>query len=66
MKNLTELDELKEKKERNMENRKDFIELWARYVKNHPDREWSRQQNKVIDAQLKSAKEARQKEEDLK
>jgi hypothetical protein len=66
VKNLTELDELKEKKERNMENRKDFIELWARYVKNHPDREWSRQQNKVIDAQLKSAKEARQKEEDLK
>ncbi|MFB6099649.1 MAG: hypothetical protein ABEK16_00095 [Candidatus Nanohalobium sp.] len=52
------LDKLKEKKERNKEQRKEFIKLWAEYVRNHPDEEWSRQQNKIINSQLESARES--------
>lgn len=31
-----------------------FVEFWARYVKEHSDQEWSRQQNIVIDSQFPS------------
>ena len=37
----TDLEKLQEKKERNKVNRKKFIELWAEYVKEHDDNEWS-------------------------
>jgi hypothetical protein len=30
---------------------------WAEYVRTHDDEVWSRQQNKLIDAQLQSANE---------
>jgi len=32
-----------------------FIDRWAEYVKNHSDKEWSKQQNKIINSNLKSA-----------
>ena len=51
------LDELEEKKKRNQENRKEFVKIWAKYVKEHDDKEWSKQQNKIINSQLKSARE---------
>jgi hypothetical protein len=38
-------------------NRKEFIRFWANYVKTHNDKEWSRQQKKLIDSQIKSARE---------
>lgn len=31
-----------------------FVDLWAEYVRTHPDKEWSRQQKIVVDSQLKS------------
>lgn len=31
-----------------------FVDLWAEYVRNHSDREWSRQQKIVVDSQLKN------------
>jgi|Deesub1362B_J571_1020462.scaffolds.fasta_scaffold01268_15 hypothetical protein len=37
--------------------RLEFIRLWADYVRTHEDREWSRQQNKVIDSQINSVRE---------
>jgi hypothetical protein len=38
-------------------NRKEFIRFWANYVKTHRDKEWSRQQKKLIDPQIKSVRE---------
>ena len=38
-------------------NRKEFIRFWANYVKTHNDKEWRRQQKKLIDSQIKSASE---------
>jgi len=38
-------------------NRKEFIRFWANYVKTHKDKEWSKQQKKLIDSQIKSARE---------
>ena len=40
-------------KARNKEERMEFVELWAEYVRTHSDREWSRQQKIVVDSQLK-------------
>jgi len=38
-------------------DRKEFIKFWANYVKTHKDKEWSKQQKKLIDSQIKSARE---------
>ena len=38
----------------NDEDRMWYVELWAEYVKTHPDQEWSAEQKKVIDAQVQS------------
>jgi len=43
----------------NKEDRMNFVVYWARYVKTHPDEEWSRQQNMLINSQLKSAQSIR-------
>ncbi len=37
------------------EQRMNFVEFWAEYVRTHSDRDWSRQQNMLIDSCLKSA-----------
>ncbi len=42
--------------ERNRKERIRFVELWASYVKERSDREWSRQQNVIIDSCFPSAK----------
>ncbi len=39
----------------NDQSRMDFIDYWAEYVKTHPDKEWSRQQNILINSVLKTA-----------
>ncbi len=36
----------------NKEDRENFIKYWANYIKTHSDREWSRQQKVLIDAQI--------------
>ena len=41
----------------NKKQREEFIIYWANYVKTHPDKEWSRQQNILINSILKSAKQ---------
>ena len=38
-------------------DRKEFIRFWANYVKTHKDKEWSKQQKKLIDSQIKSSRE---------
>jgi len=39
----------------NSNQRKWFVKYWANYMKSVPNKEWSRQQNIIIDSQLKSA-----------
>lgn len=47
--------ELTEDRQRNTAQRREMIKRWAEYVRTHDDREWSRQQNRLIDSQLRSA-----------
>ena len=42
-------------KEDNEKERLEFVDIWAKYVKTHTDKEWSRQQNVIINSNLKSA-----------
>lgn len=50
---------LREMKKLNDEDRMWFVRYWANYVKTHPDKEWSRQQNIIINSQLQSARSVR-------
>ncbi|HIH31224.1 TPA: hypothetical protein HA235_00805 [Candidatus Woesearchaeota archaeon] len=43
----------------NNAERMNFVELWAEYVLNHSDIEWSVQQNVLINSCLKSARMTR-------
>lgn len=45
--------ELKKNREEILAERFRFIDLWVDYIKNTPDKIWSRQQKKLIDAQMK-------------
>jgi hypothetical protein len=41
--------------EKNNRERLRFVDLWAEYVRMHSDRNWSRQQNVIINSCLRSA-----------
>lgn len=36
----------------NKEERLNFVEFWVDYIKTHSDKEWSKQQNVIIDSQI--------------
>ena len=38
----------------NEEDRINFVKYWANYIRTHPDEEWSKQQNMLINSQLKN------------
>ena len=40
----------------NREERMNFVEYWAEYVRTHPSKDWSRQQNILINSQIQSAR----------
>ncbi|MBI2047273.1 hypothetical protein HYT26_03890 [Candidatus Pacearchaeota archaeon] len=44
--------QLKEERQVNLQERLKFIDFWVGYIKTHSDREWSMQQNIIIDSQL--------------
>ncbi len=46
------LSELKRFKEQNAKERLEFIDFWVNYIKTHSDKEWSKQQKILIDAQI--------------
>jgi hypothetical protein len=48
-----DLEELKRFKEQNAKERLKFIDFWVNYIKTHSDKEWSKQQNALIDSQIK-------------
>ncbi|QGN07692.1 hypothetical protein Hrd1104_10540 [Halorhabdus sp. CBA1104] len=55
---MTDSETLKDKHERNRERRYEQIKRWAAYVRTHPDEDWGRQVNTLVDAQLESARHA--------
>ena len=44
-----DLNALKKEKERNFKERLEFLKKYAEWVKKTPNKEWSRQQKKIID-----------------
>ena len=40
---------------KNQNERMRFVDKWAEYVKTHSDKDWSKQQNVIINSSLKSA-----------
>lgn len=51
----------------NDQDRMWYVDYWADYVRTHPDKEWSKQQNILINSLVKNAKNSRlTKEEYLK
>ncbi len=49
---MTNVDELRDQQRENIAERRAFVKQWAEYVRTHPDREWSAQQNKIINSQI--------------
>jgi len=48
-----DLNELRKFKKQNAKERLEFIDFWVDYIKRHKDKEWSRQQNIIINSQIK-------------
>jgi hypothetical protein len=51
--------DLEAKHARNDAERRRQIRQWAEYVRTHPDEEWGRQVNKLVNSQLQSARHHR-------
>ena len=43
----------------NNEDRMWFVEYWAEYVRTHPDKDWSKQQNILINSIMQNAKNSK-------
>lgn len=43
----------------NKEERMNFVEYWANYVRTHPDKDWSKQQNVLINSLMQNAKNSK-------
>jgi len=43
----------------NQEDRENYVRFWAEYMKSIPDKEWSEQQNVIINSQLRGAEQKR-------
>jgi hypothetical protein len=46
-----DLEELEKDKQRNFQERLKFIDLYVKWLKKTPNKEWSRQQNELLDGQ---------------
>ncbi len=46
---------LKEFRNKNKHEREKFIDFWSNYVLTHSDKDWSKQQNKIINAGLRTS-----------
>ncbi len=47
-------------KEENQKERLQFIDKWSKYVLEHDDKKWSKQQNKIINSCLRSSRITKQ------
>lgn len=51
-------DRLAEKHRKNRQQRIEAVKRWVRYVEENPPEKWGEQQNRVIDSQLRAARES--------
>lgn len=58
MNDSNERDTLTTKHERIEQQRLDAIERWVAYIRDNPPEVWGKQQNALVDSQLKSARES--------
>jgi len=49
--------ELKNERRANFRDRIWFIKYWVKFIKTHPDEEWSKGQATLIDSQIKSVRD---------
>lgn len=54
-----DLEELKKEKERNHKSNLAFIDFYVEYMKKHTNKEWSRQQNRLINSIYKYPRKKR-------
>jgi len=52
-----DLEQLEKEKKKNAQERLEFVEFWAEYIRSHSDEEWSKQQNELINSQIKNVKD---------
>ena len=48
----------------NRKSRQHFVRYWADYVRTHPDKVWSKQQNVLINSMFENAQNSRISKED--
>lgn len=53
---MTNSDPVDETLARNEDQRRAFIREWAEYVRSNPDADWGEQVNRLVNAQLSSAR----------
>lgn len=58
MNDSSERDALDEKREQNRQQRLRAIKRWVEYVETHDPVEWGAQQNRLVNSQLKSARQS--------
>ena len=58
MSDSNQFDRLASKQEQNREDRLEGIRRWVEYIQEQPPEEWGAQQNRLINTQLESAREA--------
>lgn len=49
-------------RQQDKKQREEFVDYWVMYMKNHPDIEWSRQQNVLINSVLKTVMQLSRRE----
>ncbi len=52
--------------ENNTKTRMEFVEKWAKFVKENPDEKWSQMQAEFIDSQIENAKQVKLTKEQVK
>lgn len=62
---MSDSNELDAKHARNRERRFEQIKAWAEYVRTHPDEDWGEQVNRLVNAQLESARHHEDERPDL-
>lgn len=53
---MTNSDPVDDQLAQNQQERRAFIKEWAEYVRTHPDDDWGKQVNRLVNAQLESAR----------
>lgn len=62
---MSDSPDLEGKHARNREERLRFVREWAEYVRTHPDDDWGEQVNRLVNSQLRSARNVEDERPDV-